>query len=298
MDLSAALPTFFVTLREGFEATLVVGIVFAYLYKAQQKQLYNWVYGGVIAGLIASVMVALLLGGLLQGLETSQNTYAPVIQEFLEGSFGLFAIAMLTWMLIWMTKNAKLLKSEVEGAISSALQENSRAGWGVFTLIFIAVLREGFETVLFIIAKFQDGWTFPALGAGLGLTLAALMGFLLFQLGVSLNLRLFFQIMGIFLVLIVAGLVMGVLHDFDKGMLLLSNLDPSYAKLCFSPGDSCLLGNQVWDGSGLLPDKQFPGIVLKALFGYRESLYLLQVVAYVLFLAVVAGVTRFQTKES
>ncbi len=291
MDITAALPTFIVTLREGFEAALVVGIVMACLKKAEQTQLYRWVYLGILGGIIASVALGFLLAGLISGVETADGIYAPVVKELLEGIFGVVAIAMLSWMLIWMTKQAKSLKGEVEGAISTALS-NDGARKAVFLLIFIAVVREGFETVLFILAKFQQDWTLPALGAIAGLTLATIMGIGLFSLGVRINIRLFFQVMGIFLLLIVGGLVMGVLKHFDAALALFSQL--SVDNWCIWGNDSCILGDRVWDGSSLLPDKEFPGIVLKALFGYRQTLYLGQIIAYVSFLAII-GTAYFQS---
>ena len=291
MDFTAALPTFVVTLREGFEAALVVGIVMACLKKAQQTDLYKWVYLGILGGIIASVAVGFLLAGVITGVETAGGIYAPVVKQLLEGIFGLVAIAMLSWMLLWMTKQAKSLKGEVEGAISTAL-DNDNAGKAVFVLIFIAVVREGFETVLFILAKFQQDWTLPAVGAVAGLTLASLMGVALFSLGVRINIRLFFQVMGIFLLLIVGGLVMGALKHFDSALVLLNQL--TLSQICLFNNESCILGTQVWDGSSLLPDKEFPGIVLKALFGYRQTLYLGQIIAYLSFLAIV-GTTYFQS---
>ncbi|NJO94286.1 MAG: hypothetical protein HC820_08000, partial [Hydrococcus sp. RM1_1_31] len=165
MDLSAALPTFVVTLREGFEAALVVGIVLACLKAAKQTQLNRWVYQGIGGGIVASVMVGFLLAGVLQGIDVHQSVYTPVIKEVLAGIFSLVAIAMLSWMLIWMTQQAKSVKSEVEGAIQTALTRNDRAGKGIFLLVFVAVLREGFESVLFIIARFQQGLILPSLGA-------------------------------------------------------------------------------------------------------------------------------------
>ena len=198
---------------------------------------------------------------------------------------------MLSWMLLWMTKQAKSLKGEVEGAISSAL-DNDNAGKAVFVLVFIAVVREGFETVLFILAKFQQDWTLPAIGAVAGLVLASVMGIALFSLGVRINIRLFFQVMGIFLLLIVGGLVMGALKHFDAALVLLNQL--TLNQLCLFNNGSCILGSQVWDGSNLLPDKQFPGIVLKALFGYRQTLYLGQIVAYFSFLIAI-GTAYFQS---
>ncbi|MEM7595398.1 MAG: FTR1 family protein [Cyanobacteria bacterium P01_A01_bin.83] len=291
MDITAALPTFFVTLREGFEAALVVGIVMACLKKAEQTQLYRWVYLGIIGGIIASIAVGFLLNGVVSGVATTGGIYAPVVKQLLEGIFGLVAIAMLSWMLLWMTNQAKSIKGEVEGAISSALS-NEGAGKAVFILIFIAVVREGFETVLFILAKFQQDWALPAVGAVAGLTLAAIMGVALFSLGVKINIRLFFQVMGIFLLLIVGGLVVGALKHFDAALALLNQL--TLTQLCLFNNSSCILGNQVWDGSSLLPDKEFPGIALKALFGYRQTLYLGQVIAYFAFLIAV-GTAYFQS---
>ncbi|MEL7417563.1 MAG: FTR1 family protein [Cyanobacteria bacterium J06629_2] len=290
MDLTAALPTFIVTLREGFEAALVVGIVMACLKKAEQTQLYYWVYSGVAGGIIASVGIGFLLTGAISGVETASGVYAPVVKQLLEGLFGLLAIAMLSWMLLWMTKQAKSLKGEIEGSITSAIADDN-AGRAVFVLIFIAVVREGFETVLFILAKFQQDWTLPALGAVAGLTLATVMGIALFSLGVRINIRLFFQVMGIFLLLIVGGLVIGALKHFDAALGLMSQL--SLANWCVS-SESCILGTQIWDGTQILPDKEFPGIIFKALFGYRQTLYLGQIAAYLGFLLAV-GIPYFQS---
>jgi high-affinity iron transporter len=190
-----------------------------------------------------------------------------------------------------MTKQAKSLKGEVEGAINSALSD-SNAGKAVFLLVFIAVVREGFETVLFILAKFQQDWTLPTIGAVAGLILATVMGVSLFALGVRINIRLFFQVMGIFLLLIVGGLVVGALKHFDTALTLLSQLNIS--NWCIFGSDSCILGNQVWDGSNLLPEQKFPGIVFKALFGYRQTLYWGQVIAYFSFLIII-GTVYFQS---
>ncbi|ACK73523.1 iron permease FTR1 [Gloeothece citriformis PCC 7424] len=289
MDISAALPTFVITLREGFEAALVVGIVLACLQKANQSQLNSWVYRGIGGGIVASVMVGLLLGGILQSLNHYQTQYAPIIKEILEGLFGLIAIVMLSWMLLWMTQQAKSMKSEVEGAIKTALAQNKQAGKAIFLLVFIAVVREGFETVLFIIAKFEQGWIPTTIGAIAGLLSATLLGILLFKWGVKINLRLFFQIMGVFLLLIVGGLVISVLKHLDVAVGFVAQLNWQYGKWCFYGKDSCLLGPQVWNGSEILPDRQFPGIILKSLFGYRETLYLGQAIAYSLFILVIGG---------
>ena len=289
MDVSAALPTFVVTLREGVEAALVVGIVLAYLSKAQQTRLNRWVYAGIGVGVAASVLVGILFRQLLLALERSDQASALVAKPLLETVFSVTAIALLSWMLIWMTQQARSMKANVEGAITAALQQGDGAGWGVFGLIAVAVLREGFETVLFISAKFQQGWM-PAAGAITGLAGAVVIGILLFQLGVKINLRRFFQIMGLLLLLIVAGLVVSALHHLDDTASALMQVNPALAGICFEDGASCLLGPQIWDASAILPDRQFPGVLLKALFGYRQTLYLVQAIAYLLFLSTIGGI--------
>ena len=282
MDFAAALPTFVVTLREGVEAALVVGIVLAYLKQAERPQLTRWVYVGIAAGIAASVLVGVLLSGSLVWLSNTSDGYGRVAKLTLEGVFGVVAIALLSWMLVWMSRQARSMKGEVEGAITSALQQDN-AAIGVFSLIAIAVLREGFETVLFLAAQFQAGWI-PITGAVAGLVGAVIIGVLLFQLGVKINLRRFFLVMGVFLLLIVAGLVVSALRHFDGAIATLAPLDPKFASLCPGTHGACILGPQVWDASTVLPDKQFPGIVLKALFGYTQRLYLVQAIAYVVFL--------------
>ncbi|MEM9924741.1 MAG: FTR1 family protein [Cyanobacteria bacterium P01_D01_bin.50] len=293
MNFSAALPTFVITLREGVEAALVVGIVLAMLAKAKQSRLNPWVYAGVGVGIAVSALIGILFASIIQATGVINPQYAPIVKPVMEGIFGIIAIAMLSWMLIWMTKQARFMKAEVEGAVQNALSEDKNAGWGVFTLVLIAVVREGFETVLFIASNFQEGFV-PTIGAIAGIATAAFIGALIFKWGVKINIRQFFQVMGIFLVLIVAGLVVGALRKFDQAFAALALTDNLTQNLCFYSQSfaeihSCILGPIVWNTSNILPDKQFPGVILKVLFGYRENLYLVQAVAYLSFLFTVGG---------
>lgn len=294
MDFSSALPTFVITLREGVEATLVVGIVLAYLRKARKTHLNAWVFGGVVGGLIVSALVGVLFGWLIQSLGGANQKYGTIVEPLLEGVFSLAAIVMLSWMLVWMTQQARLLKGQVEEAVSHQLEDSHTAGWGILGLIFFAVLREGFETVLFMAAKFQQG-VMPALGAIAGMVVAIAIGFLLFRFGVRINIRAFFMVMGVFLLLIVAGLVVSALGHFDTAVNTLAKMNRQSASLCFyyerfAKNPSCILGPMVWNMSRILPADKFPGIVLQTLFGYEDQLYLVQAVSYGLFLLTVGGV--------
>lgn len=292
MDFSSALPTFVITLREGVEAALVVGIVLACLKKTKQGHLRIWVYAAIATGIAVSGLVGVLLARVSQALATSQNPYAATLELFLEAIFGVVAIGMLSWMLIWMTKQARVMKAQLEGAIDRAIGAN--AGWGVFSLVFIAIVREGFETVLFIMAKFQQG-VIASLGALAGLTVAAGIGGLLFKWGVKINIRRFFQIMGVLLLLIVSGLVVSSIGHFDTAIATLAASDRQSAEICmfyekFTKVHSCNLGGLVWNTTKIMPEDKLPGLLLSALFGYTDKLYLVPAIAYVGFLLSIGGI--------
>jgi high-affinity iron transporter len=300
MDYSSALPTFIITLREGVEAALVVGIVLAYLKKARRMNLTRWVYVGIAVGILASALIGILFSWLIQTLPATSQKYAPVIEPLLEGFFSLMAIIMLSWMLVWMTRQARQMRQQVEGRLGAVFQGNFGEGWGVFALIFLAVTREGFESVLFIAAKFQQG-LIPALGAIAGIAVAAGLGILLFKWGIKLDIWLFFQVMGLLLLLIVAGLLVTALGHFDTAIGILARTDRASESLCFfyerfaQPLDrDCILGPMLWNTRQVLPDDRFPGSILSALFGYTQRLYWVQALAYGFFLITVGGL-YFQT---
>jgi high-affinity iron transporter len=293
MNFSTALPTFVITLREGVEATLVVGIVLALLKKAKKSYLNSWVYAGVGVGIAVSALIGVLFSWIIQVVGAANPQYTSVVEPILEGVFSVLAIAMLSWMLIWMTQQARFMKAQVEGAVTQALTQNLNAGWGVFSLVLVAVLREGFETVLFIAANFQQGLV-PSVGALGGLTVAIAVGVLLFKWGIKINIRQFFQVMGVLLVLIVAGLVVSALKNFDDAVGNLALSSRATESLCFyyerfTKVHSCILGPMVSNTSRILPDEQFPGIIFKSVFGYSDHIYLVQAVGYMAFLFTIGG---------
>ncbi|MEL6776345.1 MAG: FTR1 family protein [Cyanobacteria bacterium J06597_16] len=286
MDFSQALPTFVITLREGVEAALVVGIVLACLSKANRNELNQWVYGGVAAGITGSILIGLFLSLTLSQVQYAMPALQGLIKPCLGVLFGSVAIVMLSWMLIWMTQQARSLKGNIEGSLKNALADSEGASISIFSLVCIAVLREGFETVLFLFSSVEQSAA-GVVGAFAGLLGAFGIGIALFKFGVKINLKLFFQTMGVFLLLIVAGLVVSVFKNLDAAFSALTILKPEL-DLCIST-QSCILGPQLWDASAFLPDKAFPGILLKTLLGYRDHIYLLQLVIYLAFLAGVGG---------
>lgn len=287
MDFSQAIPTFVITLREGVEAALVVGIVLACLNKSNRSELNKWVYSGVAAGIAGSILIGAFLSAVLSKVQYAMPALQGVIKPFLGVMFGGVAVVMLSWMLIWMTQQARNLKSNVEGSLQDALADSEGANISIFSLVCIAVLREGFETVLFLFSNLQQNAASIS-GVVAGLAGAFAIGIALFKFGVRINLKLFFQVMGIFLLLIIAGLVVSVFKNLDAAFAALSTLNQPNVDLCIS-AQSCILGPLVWDTSNVLPDKQFPGVLLKTMLGYRDHIYLLQIIVYIAFLVGIGG---------
>jgi high-affinity iron transporter len=299
MDFSAAIPTFIITLREGVEATLVVGIVLAILAKSNQPQLAKWVYLGVIAGLFLSSIFGAIAQALIGG-------FSGQIYYLTKGIFSLAAIAMLSWMLFWMTQHARMLKKDIEITVNHALKEGENAGWAILGMIMVAVLREGAEIVLFIAGAFTPDSTqtgiaryAPALGAIFGILSSIIIGIAIFKLGVKINIKLFFQILGSILLLIVSGLVISSLAAFDLANTVDKVLNPATGAYEFlDPPHHIIpwftLGSQVTDMTGILPQSKFPGILLATMFGYTDKLYAVQLVTYLMFLFG-AGTIYFRT---
>lgn len=299
MDFSAAIPTFIITLREGVEATLVAGIVLAILAKANQPQLFKWVYLGGAAG----VLISSILGAIAQAVI---GGFSGQVYYLAKGVFSVAAIVMLSWMLIWMTQQAKLLKQGIEANVGKALTNQERAGWSVFTLVAVAVLREGAEIVLFIAGSFspdsnQSGLAqySPALGCILGIIASTLIGVAIFRFGAKINIRLFFQILGSVLLLIVSGLVITALSALDLANTIDKVLNPATGAYEFlNPPHRIVpwfgLGAQVTDTSTSLPQGKFPGIIFATMFGYTDKIYALQLFSYLVFL-LTAGTIYFQT---
>ena len=292
MDIASALPATIVTLREGVEAALVVGIVLACLNKAEKTDLNQWVFGGVAAGVIGSILIGSFLGLGLRQLQDVMPNAEGLLKPILGILFGSVAIIMLSWMLLWMTRQAQSLKTELNRTVKSALG-NEAAGLSIFSLVCIAVLREGFETVLFLFTQSQTMIN-SLFGVVFGLFGAVLIGFGLFRWGIRINLKLFFQVMGVLLLLIISGLVVSVCRNVDITFAILSQLNNLSVDLCFGFGQSCVLGPMIWDTSQSLPDKQFPGVILKVLLGYRDRIYLVQLLAYAVFWLVI-GSRYFRT---
>jgi high-affinity iron transporter len=280
LNWPAAIPAAAIALREGTEAFLVVGIVFACLARAKQTVLRPWVYAGIGAGLASSVLSGLLVRTI--GQQTDRLAQSGLWSELWKGSISLVAVMMLSWMLVWMTSQSRQMRSMVTNSVEQVLASSS--GWPIFSLVALAVGREGLETVVFVLSQ-TDGSVGALVGAMGGWLAAALLVTLLLAGTMRIDLGQFFRIMGLLLLLVVGGLVVSTLQHLDSAALL--GMQP---EICHwqSPG-VCNLGPVVWDWHRVLPDDRFPGLLLKTLLGYRDRLYALQLIAYLVFWVAIGG---------
>jgi high-affinity iron transporter len=210
MLVTAALPTvqFVIGLREGVEASLIVGIVAAFLVQEGRRDALRLMWIGVAAAVTVCIAVAAVLQIVDEALPQKQ-------QEQLETVVALIAVVMVTGMIVWMRRNARTMGTELRASAATALAAGS--AWGLIAMAFLAVLREGIETAFFLLATFQSESTqistFSAsVGALLGVLIAVLIGWGIYRGGVRLNLARFFRITAVFLVVIAAGLIAGALH--------------------------------------------------------------------------------------
>jgi high-affinity iron transporter len=263
------LPTFLLSLREGLEAALIIGIVLGAVNKIRRSDLAPSVWLGTLSAVIVSILTAVILTSFGMSLEEQA-------EQIFEGITMLLAAGILTWMIFWMGRQARFLKSELEDGVHKAAATTGKRA--VFWLAFMAVVREGVELAIFVTAAFfasNQGETSTSLtqilaGTILGLGTAILLGYTIFATTVRLDLRRFFQVTGILLILFAAGLVAHGVHEFNEVGWIPAIIE------------------HVWDVNMILDENSVAGLLLKTLFGYNGNPSLTEMIAYFAYIAVVS----------
>ena len=257
------------SLREGFEAALVIGIVLGALRRTGHARLNRFVWYGVLAAGLVSLLSALLLRLVDSELE-------GVSEQIFEGVTLLLAAAVLTWMIFWMRKQSRSMRSDLDNKVTQAA--NLGGGGALFFLAFISVLREGIELALYLTASALTSTGLQVLvGAAIGLLTAALLGYLLYTTTLHLNLARFFQITSVILILFAAGLVAHGVAELNEAGVIPALINP------------------VWDLNPLLNDHSTGGMIFSTLFGYHASPSLTEVLSYCIYV-LAAAVLIFKPK--
>jgi len=250
-----------ITLREGLEAALIVGIILAYLAKTGNRDKFGIVWLGT--GL--AVVMSLIVGA---GIFLSAGELKGRAEAMFEGTAMLTAAGVLTYMIFWMRRQAINIRAHLQAQVSTALQTGSLGALAF--LAFVAVGREGIETALFMFAAVRTATPMTATTGGLlGLLAASVLGYLLYRGTYRLNLRAFFNVTSILLLLFAAGLLAHGIHEFHE-----SGLIPPVIE-------------HVWDTNAIIHEASPVGSLLKAVFGYNGNPSLVEVLVYAAYLAIV-----------
>src|SRR3989338_66136 len=260
--------SFIITFRETLEAALIVGIILGYLVRTKQTKYNKTVYTGVVTGIIASIIGAFLFVRLAGGFEGNA-------EQIFEGITMLFGAFLLTTMILWMMKQKHIAK-ELQHRVATELAEAHK--FGMFLLVFIAVLREGIETVIFLGAASFVSTNNNLIGASAGILAAIFLGYAIFIGSIKMDIKKFFNITSILLVLFAAGLVAHGIHELGEAKIIPSIIEHVWDI------------NQPLNPDGrymLLHERGYIGSILVGLFGYNGNPSLVEVLAYLGYLAIV-----------
>jgi high-affinity iron transporter len=250
--------------REGLEASLIVGIVLGYLSKTENRRYFRFIWLGTAAAVATSVATGAALFftiGELQGRS----------EQIFEGLAMLSAVAVLTWMIFWMRKQAANIKRELEAKLANAIASGSAVG--LAAVVFFAVLREGWETALFLFAIGESSTPLATgIGAVVGLAISISLGVAIYMGSRRLNLRQFFTVTGILLIVFAAGLLAHATHEFQEAGLLPQTVE------------------HLWNTNAIVSEDSHFGKFLTALFGYNGDPSALEVGVWFVYLTMTLGV--------
>ena len=248
---------FLIGLRDGVEASLVVGILVAYLVRSGRRALVARIWAGV--GI--AIAVSLAFGALLT---FGPNQLSFRAQEIIGGTLSLVAVGFVSWMILWMARAARSLRGELENRLEVAA---AAGGMSLVLVAVVAVGREGLETALFLWAAAQasSSTTEPLIGAALGLAAAVIIGVSIYRGALHLDLGRFFAWTGGFLVIVAAGVLSYGIHDLQEADVL--------------PGVSSL----AFDVSNQIPPASWYGTLLKGTVNFTPATTWLQAIAWTLY---------------
>ena len=257
-------PSFLITFREGLEAFLIVGIALAYLTKLNARHYHKYIYIGVFVGLILSLMIAVVFQLVID--QFSSELY----QHYLMAGILIFASIVLTYMAIWMQKQAKNQVGELQANLDNLVSTGNMLG--LVFLAILAVLREGFETILFFNALAYAGLAdfsteSAVIGGIMGLVLSVVLVYMLLKGSRKVPLREFFRWTSLLIIIIAAGLLSSAVN-----MLQAADLIPVFYAAVF-------------DISHILDDRGVFGTFLRALFGYNSAPGALQLSTWLLYIS-------------
>jgi high-affinity iron transporter len=255
------------TLREGLEAALIIGILLSYLRQIGSQQLRWWIWAAVGVASVLSLALAI-------GLQVVGASFEGATEQVFEGLVMLLAVIVLTWMIFWMRYQARYFKQALEDDVQLAVRRGQH--WGLFGIAFLAVIREGVETALFLTAaSFASDGLSIVVGSIVGLGVAVAIGWLIHAGMTNLSVRAFFNVTSALLLIFAAGLFAHGIHELQEA------------------GWIPIIVERVWNLKPILDDSSLVGSMLRTLVGYNDDPSLLEVISYVMYWVVVVISVRW-----
>jgi len=265
------LANFLIGLREGLEASLIVGILVAYLNKTNNKKGAIAVLWGTLAAILVSILVGIAL--------TVFVSVAPHgINEMIAGLASILAVVFVTWMIFWMARQSRALKGDLQKKVDLA----SASSLTLVGVAFFAVIREGVETSVFLWSSGRAAGddTNPVLGATLGLVVAAGLGYLIYRGALKLNISKFFRYTGAFLIIVAAGILAYGIHELQE--------------IGWLP----FLTEKAYDVSEFIPKDSFIDVLLRGTVSFRSAPAILESVFWFAYLIPVAFIYLKPAKKN
>ena len=275
---------FIITFRECLEASLIVGIIYTVLHKNDLRAEKRVLWYGVIASLTASVIVGLLLTSINESV--GNTSY----EKAFEAAFMYITAGILFYVIFWLAKHVSD-REEIENSVKNAI---AGSGFALFLLVFFSILREGFETALFLIASVTNTGGFSYLGFFLGMILAVFLGYLVVIQGKKVNLRSFFKATTLLLVFFAAGMVAYGTHEAESYLVKSGKIDENnitrvwdihQPKVSLENNDIKIFysfnasKNKYYH---ILHDKGTVGVFLKGFFGYNSNPNWVELILWIL----------------
>jgi len=264
VELGSLIAGLLTGLREGLEAALIVSIILAYLAQTGNRRHFGKIWAGTGVAVALSVAIGAVLF-------LSVGGFSEPYEQLFEAGAMILATGVLTWMLFWMRRQARMVKGQLQAAVDRVLTEGS--AWGLAVLAFTAVIREGIETSLFLVGQATaaagsapGGALGVFVGAVIGLAIAVALGWLIYVGARRINYGTFFRLTGLALVFIAAGLLSHAVHELiEVGWIT--------------------IGTQtLFDISAILPHDAGVGLFLRALRGYTSRPELVTLLVYLAYL--------------
>lgn len=254
--------SFFIFLREGIEGSMIVTMMCAYLASVNRRDLFRWVFAGVAAALLAAGAAGVILY-----IMVAASFVGSDIQTWFETCTFALAVVVLTYMTFWMKKHARGINADLKSQVSRAIAGQS--GLALALVAFATVGREALETAIFVLAiTFQSSPLALAAGAVAGLAVSLGLSLAMYRMGIRINMKRLFTVVGVALMFVSAGLLANAIQNLQSMGVL--------------PGRDTIL----WDTGRLVSNQSALGDMLHGLLGYAAAPTVLQVLAWVLFLAI------------